>query len=131
MEGIRLYKEKCGGYTGRKIGTPEEVDLTKDLKDWEKLTDNERYFIKNILAFFAGSDGILLENLAARFMREVQIAEARQFYSVQLMMEAIHSETYSLLIDTYIEDKDEKLHLFKATQTTAIVTGKQIGRAHV
>jgi ribonucleotide reductase beta subunit family protein with ferritin-like domain len=101
--------------------TPEEIDLAKDLKDWEKLTDNEQYFIKNILAFFAGSDGILLENLASRFMREVQLAEARQFYSVQLMMEAIHSETYSLLIDTYIEDKDEKLHLFKATQTIPCV----------
>jgi ribonucleoside-diphosphate reductase beta chain len=101
--------------------TPEEIDLAKDLKDWEKLTDNEQYFIKNILAFFAGSDGILLENLASRFMKEVQIAEARQFYSVQLMMEAIHSETYSLLIDTYIEDKDEKLHLFKATQTIPCV----------
>lgn len=101
--------------------TPEEIDLAKDLKDWEKLTDNEQHFIKNILAFFAGSDGIIQENLAARFMKEVQIAEARQFYSVQLMMEAIHSETYSLLIDTYIEDKDEKLHLLKATQTIPCV----------
>lgn len=101
--------------------TPEEIDLAKDLKDWEKLTDNERYFIKNILGFFAGSDGIIQENLAARFMKEVQIAEARQFYSVQLMMEALHSETYSLLIDTYIEDKDEKLYLFKATQTIPCV----------
>jgi len=101
--------------------TPEEIDLAKDMKDWVKLTDNERFFIKNVLAFFAGSDGIIQENLAARFMNEIQLAEARQFYSVQLMMEAIHSETYSLLIDTYIEDKVEKLHLFQAIQTIPCV----------
>jgi ribonucleoside-diphosphate reductase beta chain len=104
--------------------TPEEVDLAKDVKDWVKLTKNEQYFIKNILGFFAGSDGIIQENIAARFMNEVQIPEARQFYSVQLMMEAIHSETYSLLIDTYIEDKQEKLDLFHATQTIPCVTLK-------
>jgi ribonucleoside-diphosphate reductase beta chain len=104
--------------------TPEEVDLAKDVKDWIKLTKNEQYFIKNILGFFAGSDGIIQENIAARFMNEVQIPEARQFYSVQLMMEAIHSETYSLLIDTYIEDKQEKLDLFHATQTIPCVTLK-------
>jgi len=97
--------------------TPEEIDLAKDMKDWVKLTDNERFFIKNVLAFFAGSDGIVQENLAARFMHEIQLAEARQFYSVQLMMEAIHSQTYSLLIDTYIEDRSEKDHLFNAIQT--------------
>jgi ribonucleoside-diphosphate reductase beta chain len=97
--------------------TVEEVDLAKDLKDWVKLTANEQNFIKNILAFFAGSDGIVQENLASRFMSEIQLAEARQFYSVQLMMEAIHSQMYSLLIDTYIEDKQEKLHLFQAIQT--------------
>jgi ribonucleoside-diphosphate reductase beta chain len=97
--------------------TVEEVDLAKDLKDWAKLTANEQNFIKNILAFFAGSDGIVQENLASRFMTEIQLAEARQFYSVQLMMEAIHSQMYSLLIDTYIEDKQEKLHLFQAIQT--------------
>jgi ribonucleoside-diphosphate reductase beta chain len=101
--------------------TPEEIDLSKDTKDWVKLNANEQMFIKNVLAFFAGSDGIIQENLAARFMNEIQLPEARNFYSVQLMMEAIHSETYSLLIDTYIEDKEEKLHLFQATQTIPCV----------
>jgi ribonucleoside-diphosphate reductase beta chain len=94
------------------------------LKDWVKLTPNEQHFIKNVLAFFAGSDGIIQENIAARFMNDVQLSEARQFYSVQLMMEAIHSETYSLLIDTYIEDKAEKLHLFQAIQTIPCVKKK-------
>jgi ribonucleoside-diphosphate reductase beta chain len=103
---------------------PEEVDLTKDMKDWVKLNANEQMFIKNILGFFAGSDGIIQENLAARFMNEVQLAEARQFYSVQLMMEAIHSDTYSLLIDTYVEDKEEKNALFKAIQTIPCVKQK-------
>jgi ribonucleoside-diphosphate reductase beta chain len=104
--------------------TPEEIDLAKDMKDWIKLSANEQMFIKNILAFFAGSDGIIQENLAARFMNEIQLAEARQFYSVQLMMEAIHAETYSLLIDTYIEDKDEKLKLFNAIETIPCVKQK-------
>jgi ribonucleoside-diphosphate reductase beta chain len=104
--------------------TPEEIDLVKDMKDWVKLNTNEQMFIKNVLAFFAGSDGIIQENLAARFMNEIQLAEARQFYSVQLMMEAIHSETYSLLIDTYIEDKEEKLSLFKAIETIPCVKQK-------
>ena len=101
-----------------------EIDLAKDLKDWIKLTPNEQYFIKNVLAFFAGSDGIIQENIAARFMNEIQLSEARQFYSVQLMMEAIHSQTYSLLIETYIEDKSEKLHLFQAIQTIPCVKKK-------
>lgn len=101
--------------------TPEEIDLTKDMKDWIKLSSNEQYFIKNILGFFAGSDGIVQENLACRFMNEIQLAEARQFYSIQLMMEACHSETYSLLIDTYVEDKEEKAHLFKAIETIPCV----------
>jgi ribonucleoside-diphosphate reductase beta chain len=104
--------------------TTEEIDLAKDMKDWVKLNSNEQMFIKNILGFFAGSDGIIQENLAARFMNEIQLAEARQFYSVQLMMEAIHAETYSLLIDTYVEDKEEKLHLFKAIQTIPCVKQK-------
>jgi len=102
----------------------EEIDTSKDMKDWNKLNENEKFFIKNILAFFAGSDGIIQENLAARFMNEIQLAEARQFYSVQLMMEAVHSETYSLLIDTYIEEKDEKLKLFKAIETIPCVKQK-------
>jgi len=104
--------------------TPEEIDLAKDMKDWVRLNDNERHFIKNILAFFAGSDGIVQENIGARFMNEIQLTEARQFYSVQLMMEAIHSETYSLLIDTYIEDKSEKDHLFRAIHTIPCIKGK-------
>jgi ribonucleoside-diphosphate reductase beta chain len=104
--------------------TTEEIDIAKDLKDWVKLNSNEQHFIKNVLAFFAGSDGIIQENIAARFMNEVQLSEARQFYSVQLMMEAIHSETYSLLIDTYIDDKSEKLHLFQAIQTVSCVKKK-------
>lgn len=104
--------------------TPEEIDLAKDMKDWVKLSSNEQMFIKNILAFFAGSDGIIQENLACRFMNEIQLAEARQFYSVQLMMEAIHSESYSLLIDTYIEDKQEKANLFRAIETIPCVKQK-------
>jgi ribonucleotide reductase beta subunit family protein with ferritin-like domain len=101
--------------------TPEEIDFSKDHADWAKLTADEKHFVTHILAFFAGSDGIVQENLACRFMNEIQLAEARQFYSVQLMMEAIHSETYSLLIDTYIEDKEEKASLFKAIETIPCV----------
>lgn len=105
--------------------TPEEIDLSKDMKDWtEKLNDNERHFIKNILGFFAGSDGIVMENLATRFSREVQWPEARFFYAEQNIIEAIHSETYSLLIDTYISDKKEKDDLFHAIQTIPCVKKK-------
>jgi ribonucleoside-diphosphate reductase subunit M2 len=92
----------------------EEIDLSKDLTHWNKLNDNEKHFIKMILAFFAASDGIVLENLGQRFMSEVQLPEARAAYGFQLMMENIHSETYSLLIDTYIKNEDEKLKLFRA-----------------
>jgi ribonucleoside-diphosphate reductase subunit M2 len=94
----------------------EEVDLSKDLKDWEKLNKDEQFFIKRVLAFFASSDGIVLENLAERFMGEVQNSEIRCFYGFQIMMENIHSEMYSLLIDTYVKDKEEKLSLFEAIQ---------------
>lgn len=105
--------------------TAEEIDLSKDVKDWtEKLNDNERYFIKNILGFFAGSDGIVMENLATRFMREVQWPEAKFFYTCQNMLEAIHSETYSLLIDTYIQDKEEKANTLRAIQTIPCVKKK-------
>ena len=105
--------------------TPEEIDLSKDVKDWtEKLNDNERYFIKNILGFFAGSDGIVMENLAERFMREVQWPEAKFFYTCQNMLEAIHSETYSLLIDTYIQDKEDKANTLRAIQTIPCVKKK-------
>jgi ribonucleotide reductase beta subunit family protein with ferritin-like domain len=94
--------------------TAEELDLTKDLDDWVKLNDNEQYFIKNILAFFAASDGIVNENLVERFCQEVKILEAKFFYGFQIAMENIHSETYSLLIDTYIKDVEEKTRLLNA-----------------
>jgi ribonucleoside-diphosphate reductase beta chain len=95
--------------------TAEEIDLAQDLTDWnEKLNDNEKHFIKMILAFFAASDGIVNENLAENFLKEVQYPEAKSFYGFQIMMENIHSETYSLLIDTYIKDSDEKDRLFHA-----------------
>jgi ribonucleotide reductase beta subunit family protein with ferritin-like domain len=92
----------------------EEIDLSKDLNDWVSLNDDEQYFLSMILAFFAGSDGIVLENLAVRFMNDVQISEARAFYGFQIAMENIHSETYSLLIETYIKNEDTKLRLFNA-----------------
>ena len=94
--------------------TAEELDLSKDLNDWEKLNENEQYFIKNILAFFAASDGIVNENLVERFCQEVKILEAKFFYGFQIAMENIHSETYSLLIDTYIKDITEKTKLLNA-----------------
>jgi len=94
----------------------EEIELTKDYNDWIKLDENERQFISMILAFFAASDGIVLENLAVRFMKDVQLSEARAFYGFQIAMENIHSQTYSLLIDTYIKDGDEKDRLFNAIQ---------------
>jgi len=95
--------------------TAEEIDLSQDLNDWNnKLSDDEKYFIKHILAFFAASDGIVNENLAENFVNEVQYAEAKFFYGFQIMMENIHSETYSLLIDTYVKDEAEKNELFNA-----------------
>ena len=104
--------------------TPEEIDLSKDMKDWEKLNDNERHFIKHILGFFAGSDGIVMENLATRFSREVQWPEARFFYACQNLLEAVHSETYSLLIDTYIGDAKEKADILRAIETIPAVKKK-------
>lgn len=92
----------------------EEINLSDDYSDWEKLKNDEKYFISMILAFFAASDGIVLENLAVRFMNEVQISEARAFYGFQIAMENIHSECYSLLIDSYIKDKEQKNKLFNA-----------------
>lgn len=96
--------------------TAEEVDLSKDQKEWEKLSSEEKYFLKMVLAFFAASDGIVLENLAERFLSDVQIPEARAFYSFQIMMEGIHSETYSLLIDTLIKDDNERRETFRALE---------------
>lgn len=92
----------------------EEIDLSKDSSHWESLSKEEQYFISMILAFFAASDGIVLENLASRFMNDVQVSEARAFYGFQIAMENIHSECYSLLIETYIKDKEEKYKLFNA-----------------
>ena len=104
--------------------TVEEVDLSQDMSHWEKLNDNERFFIKHVLAFFAASDGIVNENLATNFIDEVQIPEARCFYGFQLAMENIHSEMYSLLIDTYVKDPTEKDELFHAMQTYPAVMDK-------
>lgn len=102
----------------------EEIDLSKDLDHWSKLTDDERHFIKMVLAFFAASDGIVLENLGVRFMTEVQLSEARAFYGFQIAMENIHSETYSLLIDTYIKDREEKDKLFNAINNFSCIEKK-------
>jgi ribonucleoside-diphosphate reductase beta chain len=107
------------------IWTAEEIDLAQDLSDWRnKLNDDERYFIKNVLAFFAASDGIVNENLAENFLSEVQYTEAKFFYGFQVMMENIHSETYSLLIDTYIQDSAEKDMLLHAIDTIPAVKKK-------
>ena len=105
--------------------TAEEIDLSPDLIDWEnKLTEDERYFIKHVLAFFAASDGIVNENLAENFVAEVQYTEAKFFYGFQIAMENIHSETYSLLIDTYIKNSEDKRGLFNAIETMACVKKK-------
>jgi len=104
--------------------TAEEIDLRQDLTDWDTLNNDEKHFIKNVLAFFAASDGIVLENLASRFMNEIQIPEARCFYGFQMAMENIHSETYSLLIDTYIKDTQEKTSLFNAIETVPCIKEK-------
>ena len=102
----------------------EEVDLSKDMIHWQKLTDDEKYFIKHILAFFAASDGIVLENLGMRFMSEVQVSEIRAFYGFQIAMENIHSEMYSLLIDTYVKNSAEKNKLFKAIENYPCIKKK-------
>ena len=102
----------------------EELDLSKDLEDWATLNDGEKHFIKNILAFFAGSDGIVLENLVLNFFQEIQLPEVRSFYSFQIMMENIHSETYSLLIDKYITDEIEKDKTFNAIQYSPAIKKK-------
>ncbi len=105
--------------------TAEEIDLHQDLTDWnDKLSNDEKYFIKNILAFFAASDGIVNENLAENFVNEVQYSEAKFFYGFQIMMENIHSETYSLLIDTYVKDEVEKNKLFQAIEVFPAIRKK-------
>merc|ERR1712045_717372 len=104
--------------------TAEEVDLSKDINDWNNLKEEERYFVKHVLAFFAASDGIVNENLVEKFMQEVQVPEARCFYGFQIAIENIHSEMYSLLIDTYIKDPAEKEKLFDAIETVPAVMKK-------
>ena len=104
--------------------TINEIDLSKDINDWDKLNNNEKYFIKNIIGFFAGSDGIIIENLALRFLNEIEIPEARSFYSYQIFNENIHSETYSLLIDTYIKDNEEKNKIFNSIENIPCIAKK-------
>jgi len=114
-----MYKQEQASFW-----TAEEIDLAEDLKDWNELNKDEQHFLKRILAFFAASDGIVNENLVMNFSNEVQWPEARAFYGFQIMMENIHAETYSLLIDTYIADEKEKSHLFKALETVPSVQKK-------
>lgn len=102
----------------------EEVDLSKDVKDFEALSDNERHFLKRILGFFAGSDGIVNDNLVANFSNEVQVPEAKAFYAEQMSNETVHSEQYALLIDTYIQDKEEKLNILRSITTQPFVAKK-------
>lgn len=102
----------------------EEIDYSADLKDWNELGDNEKYFIEHILAFFAGSDGIVLENLLSNFSSEVKISEARAFYAFQSMIENVHSLTYALLIDTFVKDHDRKAKLFNAIEEIPVVKKK-------
>ncbi|KHN09932.1 Ribonucleoside-diphosphate reductase small chain [Glycine soja] len=104
--------------------TAEEVDLSQDLRHWDSLSDGERHFVSHVLAFFAASDGIVLENLAGRFTKEIQIPEARAFYGFQIAIENIHFEMYSLLLETYIKDSSQKSHLFRAIDTIPCVTKK-------
>jgi len=116
----KLYKQQEACFW-----TAEEIDLSQDINDWEnKLNNDEKHFIKNVLAFFAASDGIVNENLAMNFVNEVQYTEAKFFYGFQIMIENIHSETYSLLIDTYIKDKTEQNHLFNAIDTIPAIKKK-------
>ncbi len=117
----KLYKKAVASFW-----TVEEIDFSKDKDDWEKLTENEKYFIKHVLAFFAGSDGIVQENLASRFQKEVQSPVARLFYGLQNAMEGIHSETYSLLIDQYVKDKDEQLTYFRAIDKIPAIRKKAL-----
>jgi ribonucleoside-diphosphate reductase beta chain len=116
---FKMYKQAVASFW-----TPEEIPFAKDQEHWEKLNDDERHFIKHVLAFFAGSDGIVQENLASRFQREVTSPVVKLFYSFQNAMEGIHSETYSLLIDTYVKDKDEQNHLFNAIDTIPCIGRK-------
>jgi ribonucleoside-diphosphate reductase beta chain len=115
----KMYKQSVASFW-----TPEEIQFSKDGEDWAKLSPDEKHFIKHILAFFAGSDGIVQENLASRFQREVDSQVVKLFYSFQNAMEGIHAETYSLLIDTYVKDKIEQDHLFRAIDTIPCIKKK-------
>lgn len=116
----KLYKQQEACFW-----TAEEIDLAQDINDWDnKLNEDEQHFVKHVLAFFAASDGIVNENLALNFVNEVQYTEAKMFYGFQIMMENIHSETYSLLIDTYIKDKEEQNRLFNAIETVPAIKRK-------
>ena len=114
-----LYKKAIASFW-----TVEEIDLAGDLKDWERLTDSERHFIKTVLAFFASSDGIVMENIDVNFSKDVQIAEARAFYAYQSFNESIHSETYSLMIEKLVRDPEEKSGLFRAIEISPAVKHK-------
>jgi len=118
-EAFRMYKQAVATYWA-----VEDVPLGNDLRDWEKLTDNEKHFIKHVLAFFAGSDGIVLENLAQRFVNDIQHPEIRAFYGFQIAIENVHSEMYSLLIETYINDATEKDRLFNAIDNIPCIQKK-------
>jgi len=116
----KLYKQQEACFW-----TAEEIDLSQDISDWEnKLNNDEQHFVKHVLAFFAASDGIVNENIAMNFVNSVQYTEAKFFYGFQIMMENIHSETYSLLIDTYIKDKEEQNKLFNAIETVPAIQKK-------
>jgi ribonucleotide reductase beta subunit family protein with ferritin-like domain len=115
----QMYKRQVDSFW-----RPEEVDLSRDLNDWAKLTDDERHFISMTLAFFAGSDGIVMENISLRFLNDVKVAEVRAFYSFQSAMESIHSEMYSILIETYISNSEEKNKLFKAIDNFPCISTK-------
>jgi ribonucleoside-diphosphate reductase subunit M2 len=115
----KMYKQSVAVFW-----TPDEIDFSKDYSDWAKLTNDEKHFICRILAFFAGSDGIVMENLVTRFQGEVSSQVVKLFYSFQNAMEGIHSETYSLLIDTYVKDEDEKAKLFNAINTIPCIEKK-------
>jgi ribonucleoside-diphosphate reductase subunit M2 len=115
----KMYKQSVAVFW-----TPDEIDFSKDHADWAKLTDDEKHFVTHVLAFFAGSDGIVMENLVTRFQGEVSSQVVKLFYSFQNAMEGIHSETYSLLIDTYVKDEEEKAKLFNAIETIPCIQHK-------
>ncbi len=115
----RMYKQAVASFW-----TAEEIDLEDDVKHWESLTDDEKHFVSHVLAFFGSSDGIVMENLAARFLNDVDVPEARAFYSFQMFIETVHSEVYSLLLDRFVKDSEQKVRLFRAIETIPCVGRK-------